>query len=72
MCLYGPVADGCAQYLSSPSAPYLIAQAYREAGQPPPVLIACVRNPADQALSWWDYEKNGMSFTFISYCNVIA
>eukprot|EP00980_Cylindrotheca_fusiformis_P024509 scaffold11977_cov107-Cylindrotheca_fusiformis.AAC.4 len=52
--------DGCAQYLSSPTAPHLIAQAYRDAGQPPPVLIACVRNPAEQAMSWWKYENSGM------------
>jgi hypothetical protein len=56
--------DGCAQYLTSPTAPYLIAQAYREAGQPPPVLIACVRNPAEQALSWWKYENAGTLFAY--------
>lgn len=50
--------DGCAQYLSSPTAPYLIASAYRNS--PPPVLVACVRNPVDQAVSWWQYENNAM------------
>ena len=52
--------DGCAQYLTSPSAPYLIAKAYQDAGQKPPVLIACVRDPVDQTLSWWRYENNAM------------
>jgi hypothetical protein len=54
--------DGCAQYLSSPTAPYLIAKAYKDAGQPPPVLVACVRDPVDQALSWWNYENNAISW----------
>ncbi|CAJ1929069.1 unnamed protein product [Cylindrotheca closterium] len=54
--------DGCAQYLTSPTAPYLIAQAYREAGEKPPVFIACVRRPAEQALSWWKYENNAMKW----------
>mmetsp|Transcript_26210 Transcript_26210/g.63876 ORF Transcript_26210/g.63876 Transcript_26210/m.63876 type:complete len:258 (+) Transcript_26210:168-941(+) len=54
--------DGCAQYLTSPTAAYLIAQAYREAGQKPPILIACVRRPVDQALSWWKYENNAMTW----------
>lgn len=52
--------DGCAQYLTSPIAPYLIAKAYKDAGQPPPILVACVRDPLDQALSWWSYENNAM------------
>jgi hypothetical protein len=52
--------DGCAQYLTSPTAPALIAEAYRAANQAPPVLIACVRNPSDQTLSWWRYENNAM------------
>lgn len=54
--------DGCAQYLSSPTAAYLIAQAYKDAGQPPPVLVACVRDPIDQTLSWWNYENNAISW----------
>ena len=54
--------DGCAQYLSSPSAPYLIARAYKQSSTPPPVLIACIRNPIDQALSWWQYENNAMTW----------
>jgi len=54
--------DGCAQYLTSPTAAYLIAEAYREAGQKPPILIACVRRPVDQALSWWRYENNAMKW----------
>jgi len=52
--------DGCAQYLTSPTASSLIAEAYRAADQPPPVLIACVREPIDQARSWWRYENNAM------------
>ena len=52
--------DGCAQYLTNPAAPYLIAQAYRDAGLPPPILVACVRDPVDQAVSWWRYENNAM------------
>jgi len=48
--------------LSSPTAAHLIAQAYHEAGQKPPVLIACVRRPVDQALSWWKYENNAMKW----------
>ena len=50
--------DGCAQYLSSPTAPYLISRAYE--GCAPPILVACLRNPVDQALSWWRYENNAM------------
>ncbi|KAL7539820.1 hypothetical protein ACHAXR_009634 [Thalassiosira sp. AJA248-18] len=53
--------DGCAQYLSSPSASYLIASAY-QGKLPPPVLVACVRNPVDQAISWWKYENNAISW----------
>jgi hypothetical protein len=52
--------DGCAQYLTNPAVPYLIAKAYRDAGQPPPVLVACVRDPVDQAVSWWKYENSAM------------
>lgn len=52
--------DGCAQYLSSPTAPYLIASAYRNS--PPPVLVACVRKPVDQAVSWWQYENNAIAW----------
>ena len=51
--------DGCAQYLSSPTAPYLISRAY-EGVSTPPILVACLRNPVDQALSWWRYENNAM------------
>ena len=54
--------DGCAQYLSSPSAPYLIAKAYNDAGQPPPVLVACVRDPLEQTLSWWNYENSAIAW----------
>ena len=54
--------DGCAQYLSSPTAPYLIARAYKQNNTSPPVLIACIRNPMDQALSWWQYENNAMAW----------
>ena len=53
--------DGCAQYLSSPTAPYLIASAYRNST--PPVLVACIRNPVDQAVSWWQYENNAMAWS---------
>jgi hypothetical protein len=52
--------DGCAQYLTNPAVPRLIAKAYRDAGQPPPVLVACVRDPVDQTVSWWRYENNAM------------
>jgi hypothetical protein len=54
--------DGCAQYLSSPSAPYLIAKAYSDAGKPPPVLVACVRDPLEQTISWWNYENNAIAW----------
>ena len=59
--------DGCAQYLTSPSAPYLIASAYQNESSvsssiPPPSLVACVRNPVDQAVSWWKYEHNACSW----------
>ena len=54
--------DGCAQYLSSPTAPHLIAQTYQHYNQPPPILIACVRHPVDQAISWWDYEHAAMTW----------
>lgn len=54
--------DACAQYLTNPAVPHLIAKAYRDAGQPPPVLVACVRNPIDQGVSWWRYENNAMGW----------
>lgn len=54
--------EGCAQYLTSPSAPHLIAKAYKVAGQPPPILVACVRDPVDQAVSWYTYEHNAISW----------
>jgi hypothetical protein len=54
--------DGCAQYLTSPSAPYLIARAYRDAGLPPPILIVCVRDPVQQTISWWNYEQQAMKW----------
>lgn len=57
--------DGCAQYLTSPSAPYLIASAYQNESSGeciPPSLVACVRHPVDQAVSWWKYENNAMSW----------
>ena len=54
--------DGCAQYLTSPTAPALIAETYRKAGQDPPILVACVRDPVDQAISWWRYENNAMEW----------
>jgi hypothetical protein len=58
--------DGCAQYLTSPSAPYLIASAYQNeisGGKCiPPSLVACVRNPVDQAVSWWKFENNAISW----------
>ncbi|GMH72116.1 hypothetical protein TrRE_jg12781 [Triparma retinervis] len=40
--------DGCAQYLTSPTAPYFIAASYSE--------------PVSQALSWWRYERAAMSW----------
>ena len=95
--------DGCAQYLSSPTAPYLIATAYSSSSsghdnssdrantnttntiattttttttttsheqqqqqqqqqQQLPVLVACIREPVEQALSWFYYEKNAMKW----------
>ena len=59
--------DGCAQYLTSPTSPYLIASAYQSCNgssseSQPPVLVACVRNPVDQAISWWKYEQNAMAW----------
>ncbi len=59
--------DGCAQYLTSPSAPYLIASTYQNENSAsgeciPPSLVACVRNPLDQAVSWWKYENNACSW----------
>ena len=54
--------DGCAQYLTSPTTPYLLATAYLQAGQPPPVLLACVRDPTSQALSWWRYENGAIAW----------
>ncbi len=54
--------DGCAQYLTSPTAATLIAETYRRAGQDPPVLVACVRSPVDQAISWWRYENNAIEW----------
>jgi len=54
--------DGCAQYLTSPTAPYLIARAYKEAGIPPPILVVCIRNPVEQGTSWWNYEHHAMQW----------
>ena len=54
--------DGCAQYLTSPTTPYLLASAYLQAGQPPPVLLACVRDPTSQAVSWWRYENGAIAW----------
>ena len=54
--------DGCAQYLTSPSAPYLLAKAYKDADLPPPILIACVRDPREQTKSWFRYESNAMQW----------
>jgi hypothetical protein len=52
--------DGSAQYLNSPTAPFLIARAYADAGVDPPIMIACVRDPVSQAISWWRYENNAI------------
>jgi len=46
----------------SPTAPYLIAKAYRDAGEQPPILVVCVRDPIDQTKSWWRYENNAMEW----------
>mmetsp|Transcript_17851 Transcript_17851/g.52106 ORF Transcript_17851/g.52106 Transcript_17851/m.52106 type:complete len:432 (-) Transcript_17851:98-1393(-) len=54
--------DGCAQYLTSPVAPWLIAEAYAQRGLPPPVIVACTRDPVSQAVSWWRYENNAMAW----------
>lgn len=52
--------DGSAQYLTSPAAPFLLSKVYADAGLEPPVMIACVRDPVSQAVSWWRYENNAM------------
>eukprot|EP00816_Leptocylindrus_hargravesii_P008668 CAMPEP_0196822756 /NCGR_PEP_ID=MMETSP1362-20130617/84671_1 /TAXON_ID=163516 /ORGANISM="Leptocylindrus danicus, Strain CCMP1856" /LENGTH=500 /DNA_ID=CAMNT_0042202405 /DNA_START=150 /DNA_END=1649 /DNA_ORIENTATION=- len=54
--------DGSAQYLTSPTAPFLISKVYADAGLEPPVMIACVRDPVSQAVSWWRYENNAMAW----------
>ena len=54
--------DGCAQYLTSPSVPYLLAKAYKDVDLPPPILIACVRNPKEQSRSWFQYESNAIQW----------
>ena len=54
--------EGCAQYMTSPTAPYLIAKTYKEAGLPPPILVACIRDPVDQATSWWRYENHAIQW----------
>lgn len=55
------VLDGCAQYLTSPTAAYLIAEAFHQAGESTfPLLVACLRDPISQAISWWRYENNAM------------
>ena len=56
--------DGCAQYMTSPTASHLIAQTYKDANQPPPILIACVRDPVQQTISWWNYENNAQEWGF--------
>jgi hypothetical protein len=40
----------------------LIAKAYKVANLNPPVLIACVRDPVSQAISWWRYENNAIQW----------
>ncbi|KAL7462636.1 hypothetical protein ACHAXS_003016 [Conticribra weissflogii] len=53
--------DGCAQYLTSPTAAYLIANAYLNyENSNPPVLVACIRDPVEQAISWWKFENDAM------------
>ena len=54
--------DGCAQYLSNPTTPYLIAAAYKLANQRPPILISCIRDPIHQTISWWKYENNAQQW----------
>lgn len=54
--------DGSAQYLTSPTVPYLIASAYQGGNESPPVLVACIRSPVDQAISWWRFENNAMTW----------
>jgi len=54
--------DGCAQYLNSPTAPYLIASAYAARGLKPPIIIACVRDPTEQTGSWWKYESDAIKW----------
>ena len=52
--------DGCAQYLTSPTTPVLMADVFR--GEEPPVVISMVRDPVEQAVSWWKYERAAMGW----------
>ena len=52
------VFDGCAQYLTAPWAPELLAAA---AG-PGLKLLVCLRDPVDQNVSWWRFEHGFMGF----------
>uniref|UniRef100_A0A7S0RCS1 Sulfotransferase n=1 Tax=Pyramimonas obovata TaxID=1411642 RepID=A0A7S0RCS1_9CHLO len=49
--------DGCAQYLNAPWVPNLIKQA-----TPGASFIACVRDPVQQNISWWQYEVGALSW----------
>ncbi|GMH75687.1 hypothetical protein TL16_g06844 [Triparma laevis f. inornata] len=52
--------DGCAQYLTSPTAPVLVADAFR--GEEPPIIIGMVREPIEQTVSWWKFENAAMNW----------
>ena len=62
--------DGCAQYLSSPLAPFQLSRLYAERGLPPPLMIACVREPLQQAMSWYEYECQAIEWAKSMCLNV--
>jgi hypothetical protein len=49
--------DACAQYLNAPH----VAR-YLHAAAPAARLVVCVRDPVEQATSWWRYEQAGMAW----------
>ena len=42
-----------------------------EADQDPPVMIACVRDPVSQTVSWWRYENNAIKWCVLLYHNFL-
>jgi len=49
--------DACAQYLTAPWVPFLLYKAVPEV-----LLIACVRDPVEQSVSWWRFENTAMAW----------